>query len=418
MIDRRAILKLLAASAVATALPRPAYSLTGVSELDANLAKALNAGHAPGLVALVARGDDVHVAVLGRMAVDGPPMQRDSIFRIASMTKPITAFATMMLIADGKLKLDEPVDRLLPELSKRQVLRSLKGPVDDTAPARRPITVEDLLTFRLGWGFILEPPGTYPVQKKISELGIVGFGPPDPNMPFNGDEWIQRLATLPLFAQPGERWLYTTGSNILGVLIARASGMSFGDFLAERVFSPLGMKDTGFFVPPDKLDRLVTAYRPAKVGRLEVLDDPQTGGWSRPPKFEPGDNGLVSTVDDYLAFARVLLAGGGSGGMQLLSPEFAKAMTTNHLSNEQREDGKMILGEGYGWGYGMSVAVEESPSGAPEGSFGWIGGYGSKWESDPGRDLTTILFTQRQFDSPKPAPIYETFDRDARKLAE
>jgi CubicO group peptidase (beta-lactamase class C family) len=182
MIDRRAILELLVASAVATALPRPAYSLNGVSELDANLEKALKAGHAPGLVGLVARGDDVHVAALGRMAVDGPPMQRDSIFRIASMSKPIAAAATMMLVADGKLKLEEPVDRLLPELADRRVLRSLEGPADDTVAAKRPITVEDLLTFRLGWGLITKPPGTYPIQKKISELGIVGFGPPDPNI--------------------------------------------------------------------------------------------------------------------------------------------------------------------------------------------------------------------------------------------
>jgi CubicO group peptidase (beta-lactamase class C family) len=215
------------------------------------------------------------------------------------MSKPVTAAAAMLLIADGKLKLDEPVDRLLPELADRRVLRSLEGPVDDTVPAQRPITVEDLLTFRLGWGFITKPPGTYPIQKKISELGIVGFGPPDPNMPFDGDEWIRRLGTLPLFAQPGQRWMYTTGSNILGVLIARASGQSFGDFLAERIFSPLGMKDTGFYVPSDKIDRLVTAYRP-KDGSLEVWDDPATGGWSRPPPFEQGDAGLVSTADDHL----------------------------------------------------------------------------------------------------------------------
>jgi CubicO group peptidase (beta-lactamase class C family) len=417
VIDRRAILRLLAASAVATALPRHAYSLTGVSELDANLEKALKAGHAPGLVGLVARGDDIHVAALGRMAVDGPPMQRDSIFRIASMSKPITASATMMLVADGKLKLEEPVDRLLPELADRRVLRRLEGPVDDTVPARRAITVEDLLTFRLGWGLITKLPGIYPIQKKISELGIVGFGPPDPNMPFNGDEWIQRLATLPLFAQPGERWLYTTGSNILGVLIARASGMSFGDFLAERVFSPLGMKDTGFYVPRDKISRLVTAYRP-KDGTLEVSDDPATGGWSRPPPFEQGDAGLVSTADDYLAFARMLLGGGKYGEHQLLSANAARAMTTNHLTPAQRKDGVMILQEGQGWGYGMAVAVEKTPSGAPAGAIGWVGGFGSKWQSDPAQHLTAILLTQRMFDDAKPAVIFDTFEQDARKSAE
>jgi CubicO group peptidase (beta-lactamase class C family) len=260
-LNRRDVLGLLGASAAAIALPDSARSQAARNELEAHLENALSAGHAPGLVGLVAQGDQVQVMVLGQMAVDGPPMQRHSIFRLASMSKPVTAAATMLLIADGKLKLDEPVDRLLPELANRQVLRILDGPVDDTIPAERAITVEDLLTFRLGWGLILEPPGTYPIQKKISELGIVGFGPPDPNMPFDGEEWIRRLGTLPLFAQPGQRWMYTTGSNILGVLIARASGQSFGDFLAERIFSPLGMKDTGFYVPSDKIDRLVTAQR-------------------------------------------------------------------------------------------------------------------------------------------------------------
>jgi CubicO group peptidase (beta-lactamase class C family) len=416
MTDRRATLKLLAAAAVATALPRPVYSLTGASELDANLEKALKAGHAPGLVGLVARGDDIHVAALGRMAVDGPPMQRDSIFRIASMSKPITAAATMVLVADGKVRLEEPVDRLLPELAHRRVLRSLGGPVDDTVPAQRLITVEDLLTFRLGWGFILRPPGTYPIQKRISELGIVGFGPPDPNMPFNADEWIRRLARLPLFAQPGERWMYNTGANILGVLIARASGMSFGDFLAERIFSPLKMTDTGFHVPRDKISRLVTAYR-LKDGTLEVSDDPATGGWSRPPTFEQGDSGLVSTANDYLAFVRMLLGGGKYGERRLLSPDAVRAMITNHLTPAQRKDGAMILQEGQGWGYGMSVAVERTSTGAPAGAIGWIGGFGSKWQSDPAKDLTTILLTQRMFDDAKPAPIFDAFEQDARELA-
>lgn len=415
--NRRDVFGLLGASAAAMALPDSARSRAAGNELEAHLESALNAGHAPGLVGLVAQGDRVQTVVLGRMAVGGAPMQRDSIFRIASMSKPVTAAATMMLVADGTLKLDEPVDRLLPELGDRQVLRSLEGPVDDTVPAKRAITVEDVLTYRLGWGIILEPPGTYPIQEKISELGIVGFGAPDPNMPFDGDEWIRRLGTLPLFAQPGERWMYTTGSNILGVLIARASGMPFGDFLAERIFGPLGMKDTGFCVPQDKIGRLVTAYRP-KDGSLQVLDDPAAGGWSRPPPFEQGDAGLVSTADDYLAFVRMLLGGGAYDGRRLLPAEAVKAMTTNHLTPAQRKDGVMILQEGQGWGYGMSVAVEETPSGTPAGAIGWSGGYGSKWQSDPAKNLTAILLTQRMFDGPKPAPIFDQFEQDARKLAD
>jgi len=391
-----------------------ARSQSSFATLDANLEKAVAAGYAPGLVGLIARATEVHVASLGRMAVDGAAMQRDSIFRIASMTKPITAAATMLLVDEGKLDLQAPVDTLLPELADRRVLRKLDGPVDDTEPARRRITLEDLLTFRLGWGLILEPPGTYPIQKTVEELGIVGFGPPDPNAPHNGDEWLRRLSRLPLFAQPGERWMYTTGSNILGVLIARASRMSFGDFLAERIFKSLGMKDTGFHVSQANIGRLVTAYRP-KGAELEVLDEPTSGGWSRPPTFEQGDGGLVSTVDDYLAFARLLLGRGEYQGRRLLSTQAVQLMTRDHLTPAQRNDGVSILQEGHGWGYGMSVAVAANATGAPAGTIGWSGGFGSKWQSDPADGLTTILLTQRMFDSPKPAPVFETFEKDARR---
>ncbi|KPG75055.1 serine hydrolase domain-containing protein [Pseudomonas libanensis] len=388
-----------------------------LSSVDANLQKALNAGHAPGLVGLLARGDDAHVAVLGRMALDGPPMRRDSIFRIASMSKVITAAATMLLVDDGKLKLNEPVDRLLPELANRQVLRNLDGPVDDTVAAKRSITVEDLLTFRLGWGIIFQLPGTYPIQEKISALGIAGFGPPDPTLSLNADQWLQRISTLPLFAQPGEKWIYNIGSLILGVLIARASGQQFGEFLSERIFSPLGMKDTGFYVPEDKLDRLVTAYR-QKEGTLEEWDAPRTGGWSRPPAFEQGDGGLVSTVDDYLAFVRMLLNGGANNGRQLLSRDAVKMMTTDHLTPSQRKEGESVLQEGQGWGYGLSVTAKETSSGARVGTIGWSGGFGSRWQSDPVSKLTTVLLTQRMFDTPKPAPIFERFEQDARKVGD
>jgi CubicO group peptidase (beta-lactamase class C family) len=174
------------------------------------LEQAVRDGFAPGMVGLIAREGDVRVMTVGRIAMGGSAMLRDTIFRIASMSKPITAAALMMLVDDGKLRLDEPVDRLLPELANRRVLRRLDGPVEDTVPARRPITVEDLLTFRLGWGLIVAPPNTYPIQRTIANLGIVGFGPPDPAMPFGADEWMRRLGTLPLFAQPGEQWFYTT----------------------------------------------------------------------------------------------------------------------------------------------------------------------------------------------------------------
>ena len=239
-IDRRQLLTIgvLAALQGCRPVPKPALNQTGLSKLGAGLEQAVADGYAPGVVGLVARGQDVEVFAAGKLAFDSEaPMQRDTIFRIASMTKAITAAAVLMLVEDGKLKLDEPIDRLIPELANRRVLRSLDAALDDTEPARRPITVEDLLTYRCGYGLILAPPGRYPIQQAIAALGIVGFGPPDPAMPFDNDQWIGKLATLPLLAQPGEAWLYTAGSNIQGVLVARASGQLLSQFCEERIWN-------------------------------------------------------------------------------------------------------------------------------------------------------------------------------------
>src|SRR5436309_8666069 len=217
-------------------------------------------GEVPGLITLVSRRGEVHVDVIGTKAYeDSDPMRRDTIFRISSMSKPITAAATMILVEECKVRLDEPVDRWLPELAERKVLKRLDGPLDDTLPANRPITVRDLLTFRMGFGQMMAPPGAYPILKAASEMQI-GMGPPSPSTMPAPDEWMRRLGTLPLMHQPGEKWMYNTGSDVLGVLIARASGQSFETFLRERIFEPLGMKDTGFSVPTTKLDRLATSY--------------------------------------------------------------------------------------------------------------------------------------------------------------
>jgi CubicO group peptidase (beta-lactamase class C family) len=389
------------------------FSADGLERLRSGLQRHIASGFAPGVVGLVARGDDLDAFVLGKMAFDGAAeMRRDTIFRIASMTKPITAAAVMMLIDEGKLRLDEPVDRLLPELTNRRVLRSIGAAVDDTVPAKRPITIEDLLTFRCGLGMVVAPPNRYPIQKAIAALGVngVGFGPPDPAMPLDGDAWMRKIGSLPLFAQPGEEWLYTAGSNIQGVLVARASGRPLSRFFEERIFGPLGMKDTAFFVPTAKIDRLVHGYRPQN-GTLVVSDEPATGKWSRPPAFEQGDAGLVSTADDYLAFVRMVLADGRYRGQTLLTPASVNAMKTNHLTAPQRAVGKEILG-GRGWGYGMSV-VTDTISGQPTaGSFGWMGGFGSSWISDPSKELTMILLTQHEFVSASGDPIHQEFQGD------
>ena len=391
------------------------FSADGLEQLRSGLKGHLEPAFAPGLVGVVARGDDAETFVFGKVAFDGgADMRRDSIFRIASMTKPITAAAVMMLVEEGKLRLDEPVDRLLPELANRRVLRSIDADVDDTVPAKRPLILEDLLSFRCGLGMILAAPDRYPIQKALTALGIngVGFGPPDPALPMDGDAWIRKIGSLPLFAQPGEDWFYTAGSNIQGVLVARASGRPLSRFFEERIFGPLGMKDTAFFVPPSRIDRLVHAYRPQN-GTLVVVDEPATGKWSRPPAFEQGDAGLVSTGDDYLAFARMLLGGGRYRGQTLLTPASVKAMTSNHLTASQRAGVEQILGRGRGWGYGMSVVTDTIPDQPPAGSFGWIGGFGSSWISDPSKDLTMILLTQREFVSASGDPIHQQFRSDS-----
>ncbi len=243
-------------------------------------------GDVPGIVTLVSRQGEVHVDAIGTKAAGGGnPIRRDGIFRVSSMTKPITAAATMILVEECKLRLDEPVERLLPELAGRTVLKRLDGPLDDTVPANRPITVRDLLTFRMGFGIVMAPPDATPIQRAMSER-LLGQGPPSPSTPPAPDEWIRRLGTLPLVHQSGEKWLYHTGSDVLGVLIARASGQRLETFFRERLFEPLGMKDTAFSVPDATLDRLATSYwTNPKTGALEIYDEAEGGQWSRTPRF-------------------------------------------------------------------------------------------------------------------------------------
>jgi CubicO group peptidase (beta-lactamase class C family) len=364
--------------------------------MHAVMAGHVERGALPGLVTLIGRRGEVHVDAIGTKALGGSePIQRDTIFRITSMTKPITAVATMILVEECTLRLDEPVDRLLPELADRRVLTRLDGPLDETVPAHRPITVRDLLTFRLGLGMIFGPADAYPIQQAIDELGIVGFGPPDPSAPHTPDEWIGRLATLPLMHQPGERWLYNTGSYILGVLIARAAGQPLETFLRERIFEPLGMTDTGFSVPAEKLDRLASCYvaDPA-TGALRLHDGVEESRWGHPPAFPDAGGGLVSTVDDYLAFGQMLLNRGRHGGARILSRPSVEAMTTDQLTPEQ----KAASGDWFastGWGFGVSVVTRRDGVAAVPGRYGWDGGFGTSWSSDPREELVAILMTQR-----------------------
>jgi CubicO group peptidase (beta-lactamase class C family) len=379
----------------------PGFTADGLRRWRAAAERHVGNELVPGLVSLMARGDEVHAHALGTLAIGGRPVARDSIFRIASTSKPITAAATLALVQEGLITLDEPVERLLPELAERRVLRHMDGPLQDTLPAIRAITARDLLTFTFGFGMVLEmfaadPP--WPIFTAAEELRLATLGPPDPAVQPDPDTWIANLGRLPLLAQPGQRWLYNTGASVLGVLLARAAGEPFAEVLRTRVFEPLGMRDTAFW--SSDAERLATAYRPTPE-RL-VLWEPGEA-WRRPPEFGDGAAGLVSTADDLLAFARMLR----DRGAPVLSAENARAMTIDQLTAAQKSRGG--LGPDFfterTWGFGQAVL--------DDGAFGWDGGLGTSWLVDPSRDLTIIVLTQRLFETPQPPQVH----RDIRAAA-
>jgi CubicO group peptidase (beta-lactamase class C family) len=374
-----------------------------MTSLQEILGKHAAAGAVPGAVALVARDDRVEIAAVGLADLEaGTPMTRESIFRIASITKPITAAAVMMLVDEGLMALNDPVEWWLPELASPMVVRTPSGPVDDVVPANRPITVLDLLTSRAGYGFpsdfsLPAVQALFSVQTDGREVQLR----PDP------DRWMSRLAAIPLLYHPGEAWLYDTCSDLQGVLIARASGRPLPVFLAERVFEPLGMIDTGFEVAAAKRDRLTSYYRPGSDGGFELADGPD-GQWSRLPAFPAGSGGLASTVDDWHRFARMILDEGALDGRRLLSPEAVKQITTNHLSPSQREIGALFL-EGQGWGFGGSVDLEPIEPWNVPGRYGWVGGTGTTAHLVPSTGSVAILLTQVAATSPIPPAIMRDF---------
>jgi CubicO group peptidase (beta-lactamase class C family) len=369
-----------------------AFTGTGVDRLRRVLAGHVERGGVPGVVALVDRGGETAEVCLGSAEVGGPALARDAIFRISSMTKPITAVAALTLVEDCVLRLDEPVVDLLPELADRRVLRTVSSELDDTVPAGRPISVRDLLTFTMGFGQLMVEPSAYPIMAAAYERKV-GVGPPDPAGTPEPQEWMRRLGELPLMWQPGERWAYNTSAEVLGVLIARASGRSLGDYLAERVLGPAGMVDTGFSVPAGSLDRLVTLYQPEPGGL--AVSDPADGAWSRPPAFESGAAGLVSTAGDLIAFGRLLLSGGGP----VLSRRSVEAMTSDQLTPAQREVVDWVPFDGTSWGFGVGLATARTGPAAAPGRFGWDGGLGSSWSCDRTEDLVGVLLTQTRWTS-------------------
>ena len=372
--------------------------------LASALAAHVSSGQVPGLAALVGCGAEiVDVAVVGTPAVGDPtPLQRDAIFRIASISKPVVAVLAMVLVDGGVLGLDDRVDTYLPELADRRVLTSLGAGLDDTVPAARPITVEDLLSCRLGFGTSTGldwgGPGL-PIQQAERELGLATLGPPWPPPAMDDDEWLRRFATLPLMAQPGAEWMYNTGLQVLGVLLSRAAGQALPALLDAHVCGPLGMVDTGFSVPPAAIGRLTAFVAPSSTG-LEVVDPAgPSSWWATPPQMSNAAGWLVSTLDDLWAFAR-MMARRGDG---LLSPTSFELLTTNRLTDAQRMANSLFLGDGSGWGLGMATPLDG------RGGFGWDGGTGTTWRTDPASGVTGILLTQRAMTSPEPPRVFTDF---------
>jgi len=367
----------------------------GPQDVGEIVARHVRAGVAPGAAWLVQIDDQVTSGAVGTWDLEATlPASTDAVVRIASLTKPLTAVLALQMVDDGVLSLNDPVDRWLPELADRTVLRHVDGPLDDVVPAARPVIVLDLLALRMGFGFDVTSSGPTPLSQATTELEL-GLGPPKPGSPLDPDEWVRRFSTLPLMAHPGEQWLYDTGFAVLGVLLARASGRPLEVLLRERLLNPLAMSSTGFVVGTEDLPLLPPAYAVAADdgtpgGGVPVVDDPAgaDSAYATPPAFPAANGGLVSTFADYLTFLRMLLAGGLHGSVRLVSERAVQQMTSNQLTGQQRAASPaadVFLGSA-GWGLGVGVT--------PDGRYGWAG-YGTSFSVDPATGRIVLLATQR-----------------------
>ena len=373
------------------------FSSERLKRLTTAMQAHVDAGSVAGVVTLVHRqGETVHSDVLGWQDEEAKiPMRRDTLFRIASMTKPIVSVAALMLVEEGKLRLGEPVDKFLPELAKRKVLRSPGAALDDVYDAPRPITLKDLLLHRAGIPYPLTSEG--PMAAAMFDFNALVL-PGDLSM----DAWMARLGALPLVYEPGARWHYGMSTDVLGVLIARASGMSFPDFLRTRIFEPLGMADSFFWVPDDKADRFGPAYTPdPKIGKRVVQDHPSSSRWRNPASFPSGGAGLISTADDYLKFAKMILGKGRSGNVRLLSRTTWELMTADHLTPAERATPFLGMPFWTAMGFGLGLSIADNPTGqdwlGSPGRLGWPGAYGTWWVADPKEDLIALMMIQLYF---------------------
>lgn len=370
-----------------------------MSDLTDLLVRHIDAGTLPGAVAVHQYRGATEIAVAGVQDLHtGTPMAPDTLFAIASLTKPITSFAALLLAADGVLDLDDPVERWLPELAEPRVLRDPEGALEDTVPAVRPVTVRHLLTLTNGLGFPPSCGGPF-MRRLCDDLSEGGPLPCDTDP----ESWLAAAGRLPLLHQPGEGWSYNTGAALLGLLIGRASGQGLDGFLAERVFEPLGMTEARWWVEPADRYRFATRYgSDADDPTHLTVSDPPDGAWSRPPAFPSGAGGLVCTAWDWLRFARMLLAEGAYAGGQLLPARPTREMLTNQLTAAQQRAAGLFLEGGQGWGYGGSTRAD--------GSYGWDGGTGTTARVNPRTEQITILLTQVEMLALK-TPLVAEFER-------
>ncbi|HEX3379554.1 MAG TPA: serine hydrolase domain-containing protein [Paraburkholderia sp.] len=363
-------------------------------------------GEVAGVVSLVwRRGEIGYFEPLGlRDEAAQLPMERDTLFRIASMTKPVTSAAIMMLIEEDRLALDTPISLWLPELAAPRVLRDPTGPLEQTDPIRAPLTVLDLLTHRAGFAYHFTATGPLAEAYASAFNGFDAAG--------GNSAWLARIAALPLMFQPGSRWHYGVATDVLGVLIERVSGVPLGEFFRTRIFEPLGMRDTAFWVPDTQLARLATAYNIDPGTRRRVVEDHAAASrWANPRRFQSGGGGLVSTAEDYLQFAQLLLGRGRVGAIRLLSHRSVDLMRSNFLSRDQRRLPAFghVIWAGQGFGLGLSIVddpAQQLPLGYRSlGSFGWPGAYGTSWFADPVENLIGLMLIQRRSIDPFPMAI-------------
>ncbi len=371
------------AAIVAAAPESVGFSAEGLKKLDAHMQGLVDTGHLPGVTTMLVRhGKVVNYEVHGKKGFDGPPMTKDTVFRIYSQTKPVTGVAMMILFEEGKWKLDDPVSKYVPEFASLRVFKGVNADGSfDTVPADRPPTMGELMSHSAGFAYGLNPDN--PIDKAYVDTGVLGAK--------SRDEFVQKVAALPLVAQPGKRWKYSVAVDIQGLIIEKLSGQSLGDFMKARIFDPLKMIDTGFWLPANKADRLASLYLwGPKQNKLVPAEGFMVLDITKPPAMPSGGGGLVSTNADYARFAQMLLNGGELDGKRILKPETVKLMRTNVLSDAIMNSNDPPFNTAAGKGFGLDFAVVlDSAKAGPygQGTYSWGGAAGTWFWIDPTNDL-------------------------------